>query len=112
MADPTRSPRAAGGPAGAESEVAGGNRLRSATLAEATDISTADAPTPADHDAAERQGMRRVTLSRSSSGRCHNCGRGFETLAGAVSHGRAAGHLVEGTYGARYIYAPAAGGAA
>jgi len=111
MADPQRSPRAAGGPAGAGSEVAGGNRL-AAILAETTDSSTADAPTSADHDAADRQGMRRVTLSRSSSGRCHNCGRDFASLAGAVSHGRSAGHLVEGTYSARYIYAPAGVGAA
>lgn len=67
----------------------------------------------AEHDAADRQGLRRVTLSRSSTGRCHNCGRTFETLAGAVSHGRAVGHLVEGTYTAHYLYAPtSAGGAA
>lgn len=62
--------------------------------------------TVADHDAADRQGMRRVTLSRSSTGRCHHCARTFETLAGAVSHGRSAGHLVEGTYAARYVYLP------
>jgi len=28
-----------------------------------------------DHDAANRQGLKRVTVSRSSSGRCHHCGR-------------------------------------
>lgn len=65
----------------------------------------------AEHDAADRQGLRRVTLSRSSSGRCHNCSRTFETLAGAVSHGRAVGHLVEGTYSASYLYVPHSDGA-
>ncbi len=101
-----RSPRAAGGPAGAESEVAGGNRLSAIILADTADSSTADAPTPSDHDAAARQGMRRVTLGRSSSGRCHNCGRDFASLAGAVSHGRSAGHLVEARYSAAYLYVP------
>jgi len=110
--EPKRSPHTAGGPAGAESEALAGDKLVSTILAETADSSADDAQTPADHDAAGRQGLRRVTLSRSSSGRCHNCGRGFETLQGAVSHGRSAGHLVEGTYSARYLYAPAAGGAA
>jgi len=30
----------------------------------------------------------------------------FETLAGAVSHGRSAAHLVEATYTASYLYIP------
>ncbi len=74
--------------------------------AAAGDIDTPTIPPPADHDAADRQGMRRVTLSRSSSGRCHNCGRDFASLAGAVSHGRSAGHLVEARYSAAYLYVP------
>lgn len=64
-------------------------------------MSTAD-----DHDAAERQGLKRVTVSRSSSGRCHQFTVVFETLQGAVSHGRSAGHLIEGTYTASYLYVP------
>jgi len=73
-------------------------------------VSAAPRPRAVDseHDAADRQGLRRVTLSRSSTGRCHNCGRTFETLAGAVSHGRAVGHLVEGRYAASYLYLPTA----
>jgi len=64
----------------------------------------------ADHDAEDRQGLKRVTLARSSSGRCHNCSRVFETLAGAVSHGRSAQHLVEANYSVRYLYVPIDGG--
>lgn len=64
------------------------------------------------HDAGDRQGPRRVTLGRSSSGRCHHCSRTFETLAGAVSHGRTSAHLVEGTYTATYLYLPVEDGAA
>lgn len=63
----------------------------------------------AHHDAAERQGLHRTTLGRWSSGRCHHCSRTFETLAGAVSHGRSVGHLVEGTYTASYVYVPVGG---
>jgi hypothetical protein len=58
------------------------------------------------HDVGNRQGLQRVTLSRTSAGRCHHCSRAFETLQGAVSHGRTAGHMVEGTYAATYLYAP------
>jgi len=54
----------------------------------------------------DKQGLRRVTVGRSSTGRCHHCSRVFETLTGAVSHGRSAGHLVEGTYTASYLYVP------
>ncbi len=64
-----------------------------------------------DHDAANRQGLKRVTVSRSSSGRCHHCAVVFETLQGAVSHGRSAGHLIKGTYSATYINVPSHGGA-
>ncbi len=63
----------------------------------------------ADRDIEDRQGLERATLARSTSGRCHNCSRVFETLAGAVSHGRSAGHLVEGTYTASYLYVPVEG---
>ena len=63
------------------------------------------------HDATARQGLHRTTLARSSSGRCHTCARTFETLAGAVSHGRAAVHTVEGVYRAAYLYVPNAGAA-
>ena len=59
-----------------------------------------------EHDPAARQGLTRATLRRSSSGRCHHCSRAFETLAGAVSHGRSAAHLVEATYTASYLYIP------
>ncbi len=59
-----------------------------------------------DHDAGDRQGLKRVTLGRSSTGRCHHCSRTFESLQGAVSHGRSAGHLIEGTYTASYLYVP------
>lgn len=79
------------------------------------DLVSTDAPARPvdhpDHDAGERQGLNRVTLARSSSGRCHACERSFETLAGAVSHGKAAGHLVEGTYTASYLYVPRDAGA-
>ncbi len=61
-------------------------------------------------DVEDRQGLKRVTLARSSSGRCHNCARVFETLAGAVSHGRSAQHLVEANYSVRYLYVPIDGG--
>ncbi len=64
----------------------------------------------ADHDAEDRQGLKRVTVARSTSGRCHNCSRVFETLAGAVSHGRSAQHLVEANYSVRYLYVPIDGG--
>ena len=64
----------------------------------------------ADRDVVRRQGLTRATLARSSSGRCHNCSRVFETLAGAVSHGRSAQHLVEATYAASYLYVPIDGG--
>ena len=63
------------------------------------------------HDAAARQGLQRTTMSRSSSGRCHTCGRNFETLAGAVSHGRSAAHIVVGAYRAVYRYVPHDGAA-
>lgn len=59
-----------------------------------------------DHDAEDRQGLRRVVLGRFSSGRCHHCSRVFETLQGAVSHGRSAHHLIEATYSASYLYVP------
>jgi hypothetical protein len=53
-----------------------------------------------------RKGLIRRTLARSSSGRCHNCGRIFEHVTGAVSHARATRHVVDGTYQATYLYTP------
>lgn len=60
-----------------------------------------------DNDTGERQRLRRIALSRTSWGHCHNCGRTFETLPGAVSHARSAQHVVEGEFRSLYLYVPA-----
>jgi len=83
--------------------------VRVTAVAARIDLGDHRRTTVPEHDAADRQGLRRVTLDRSSSGRCHMCARTFETLSGAVSHGRSAGHVVEGVYSAAYLYLPGDG---
>jgi len=99
-----------GGIAGAQSGWAGKDHRLASTIAQAADNHGPAAPRPRPtapaHDATARQGLHRTTLARSSSGRCHTCGRTFETLYGAVSHGRSAAHTVEGVYRAVYVYVP------
>jgi len=101
-----------GGPVGGNgatrSRAGKDRKLAAAIVDQAVDNEASPRPrtTEPAHDATTRQGLQRTTLARSSSGRCRTCGRNFETLAGAVSHGRAAVHTVEGVYRAAYLYEP------